>query len=184
MQPNTDSLVSRRGFVLSGSALAGGVGLLTISTERTRAEVSMGTLDISGDTKEMDSPPSSVTLTVNGNWEITGNTPEQSRVVLQIHAGETARDMDEHLELDSPSAGDYSLSAGLLDHPEIDAEALIPSEVGKTAETKLTIRVILLAVSNQTIQAETYVEDTATLTLTKSGLELSVNGSGEVDVSA
>lgn len=144
----------------------------------------MGTLDISGDTKEMDSPPSSVTLTVNGSWEITGTAPEQSRCILQVHANGTARDMDEQLTLDSPKSGEYSLSAGLLDHPEIEAAELIPSDVGKTAETTLTIRVILLAVSNQQIQAETYVEDTAALKLTKSGLELAVGGSGEVEVSA
>ena len=180
----TDSVVSRRGFILSGSALAGGVGLLTLTSQRTRAEVDMGTLSISGDTKEMDSPPSSVQLTVDGSWEITGSTPEQTRVVLQVHADGTARDMDERLVMDNPAAGDYSVSAGLLDHPEIEADELIPSEVGKTAETELTVRIILLAVSNQQIQAETHVEDTAVLKLTKSGLKLAVEGSGEIDVSA
>lgn len=144
----------------------------------------MGTLDISGDTKELDSPPSKVTLTVNGSWEITGNTPEQTRVVLQVHANGTARDMDEQLVLDNPKSGEYSLRAGLLAHPEIEASALIPNEVGKTTDTELTVRVILLAVSNQQIQAETFVEDTAALKLTKSGLELAVSGEGDVSVSA
>ena len=92
--------------------------------------------------------------------------------------------MDEQLVLEDPKAGDYSVSAGLLAHPEIEAEDLIPSEVGKTTETEIQVRIILLAVSNQTIQAETYVEDTASLKLTKSGLKLNVEGSGEIDVSA
>jgi len=144
----------------------------------------MGTLDISGETKEMDSPPSKVTLSVNGSWQITGSTPDQTRVVLQVHANGTARDMDEQLVLDQPKSGDYSVSASLLDHPEIEGSELIPSEVGKTATTELTIRIILLAVSNQAIQAETYVEDTAALKLTKSGLKLAVQGSGDVVVSA
>lgn len=143
----------------------------------------MGELSIQGDSQALQDAPSAVTLEVTGSWELTGTEPDQSRVVLQVEFNSTSRDMDEVMALDAPMSGNYTLSTDLLSHPEVDAAALLPTEIGATADSTFTIRVILLAITSGEIQQETYVQDTATLSLTKDGLELSVGGTGSISVS-
>lgn len=176
---------TRRRFLAAGATAAlGGTALLTTSQEtRATADVSMGELSIQGDSQALQDAPTAVTLEVSGSWELTGTQPDQSRVVLQVEYNSTSRDMDEVMELDSPMSGNYTLTADLLAHPEVDASVLLPSEIGATADSTFTIRVILLAISSGEIQQETYVQDTATLSLTKDGLELSVGGTGSISVS-
>ena len=180
---DSDRTVSRRKYIIGAATLAGGVGVFTLTSQRTKAQVSMDTLSVSGDSATMDQPPSSVALDVSGSWQIDGTPPEQSRVVLQVEHASTSRDMDEIIEMDTPASGVYQLHAQLLDHPEITGADLMPEKVGGKRETEIVVRVILLAVSGGEVQAETFVEDTATITMTKDGLELSVGGAGEVSVS-
>lgn len=178
-------LTRRRVLTLTGTTVLGGTALLTASTgTRATADVSMGSLDISGDSQALQDAPSAVTLEVTGSWELTGTEPDQARCILQVEFNSTSRDLDEVMELDSPMSGNYTLSSDLLAHPEVDASALLPSEIGATADSTFTIRVILLAISSGEIQQETYVQDTATLSLTKDGLTLEVGGSGSISVSA
>lgn len=186
MEPpfDSDRLVSRRKYLLGAATLAGGVGVVTLSSQRTKAQVAMDTLDVSGDTASMSEPPSSVMLSVSGSWTIDGQTPEQARVVLQVECNSTSRDMAEMLEMDSPGAGEYALEAQLLDHPEITGADLLPQDVGKQKQTEIVVRTILLAIESGEIQNEVFAEDTATITLTKDGLELSIEGTGNVSVSA
>ena len=115
-------------------------------------------------------------------FESIGLADYQARVVLQVHVRDTADDVDTAVYLDSPSAGSYEVSANLYDHRAVSRGDLLPQTVGEQASVSLLVRVILLAVSDGAIQAETYVEDTATLGLTKDGLSLSVGGNGSVSV--
>lgn len=144
----------------------------------------MDTLNVQGDTAELSQPPSSVTLTVTGDWEIGGPAPEQSRVILQVEHDATSRDMDEFIDMDTPASGSYQLAAELLDHPEIYGSDLLPAEPGQVTNTEIVVRVILLAINSGEISAESYVEDTASIQLTNDGLELAVGGSGAVNVTA
>ena len=153
---DSDMAVSRRKYILGGATLAGGVGLLTLTSDRTKAQVSMDTLDVSGASKSMSQPPSSVTLTVGGKWQIDGPTPEQARCVLQVEHNSTNRDMDEYIAMDTPASGSYELAAQLLDHPEIAASDLLPNEAGQVRNTVIVVRVILLAISSGERQAETF----------------------------
>ena len=178
-----ETVVSRRNYILGGTAAVGGVGILTMTAERTRAEVDWDTLNITGGDATLSSPPSAVTVSVGGSYEISGPaTVERSRVILQIIVDGTARDMAETDKLDSPMSGSYSLSADILGHPEVEAAALIPEEVGETASTELTIRVILLAIRDGSIADETTIETTRSITLTRDGLTLAVRGSGEIQI--
>lgn len=144
----------------------------------------MGSLNVQGASKTLGQPPTSVTLSVSGRYELVGSTPDQSRVVLQIEHNSVSRDMDEVINLNNIMSGDYRLSADLLAHPEVEAAELVPTTVGQTAQSTFIVRVILLAVSGGSIQQETFLEDTATLSLTRDGLELSLSGSGGISVSA
>lgn len=177
-------LTRRRVLTLTGTTLLGGTALLTIPQDSTAsAQVEMGSLSINGDSQALQDAPSAVTLEVTGSWELTGTEPDQARVVMQVEFNSTSRDMDEVMALDAPMSGNYTLSADLLSHPEVDAAALLPSEIGATADSTFQIRVILLAVTDGSIVAETFVEDTGTLSLTKDGLTLEVGGSGSISVS-
>lgn len=173
----------RRKFLLTGGTIAASTAAgLTLLTHPADAQLTMGTLDVQGASKTIGNPPSKVTLSVSGRYELTGSTPDQSRVVLQVEHNSVSRDLDEQINLNQIMSGDYSLSADLLAHPEVEASALVPSTVGKTSENTFTIRVILLAVTGGSIQQETYLEDTATLSLTRDGLELTLSGTGSIQV--
>ena len=174
--------MTRRQFGIAGATLLGGVGIVSVTSQEARAEVAMDTLDVSGDDASLSQPPSAVDLTVSGSWKIDGPTPEQARVVLQVEYDGQAEDMAEHLEMDTPASGDYSLSAQLLDHKHIDGAMLLPDSPGQVKTTDIVVRIILLAVSGGEIQSETKVEDTASLRVTNDGVQLAVGGTGSIDV--
>lgn len=178
-------LTRRRVLGVGGTLLAAGGGLGLSTRDATAAEVSMGELDVSGDSATVDEPPSEILVSVSGEYRVEGpSPPEQSRTVLQVRVGDTSDDLDTGVYLDSPAEGSYSHSVDLYDHRAVERGSLIPQEVGETVEVPLRVRVILLAVTDGSIQAETYAEDNATLTLTLDGLELSVGGSGSVSIPA
>lgn len=176
---------TRRRFLTLGSTIAvGGIALTTLPTTQADSSVTMQGLSVSDASRTLSAPPTAVTLTVNGTYTLEGTTPEQSRVVLQVSHNAVSRDMNEVINTDAVMSGDYTLTADLLAHPEVDAEALLPESVDSTTGTEFVVRVILLAVSGGSIQSEAVIEDTVTLSLTKDGVELSVSGSGGIEVTA
>lgn len=139
----------------------------------------MDSLDVASADKTLNSPPSSVTLEVTGEYELQGTTPDQSRLVLQLEHNSTTREPDEVLNHSAGiMSGSYTLTGDVLAHPEIDAASLLPGEVGQVKTTEVVVRVVLLAVSDGSIQNETFAEDTASLTFDKDGVTLQVGGSG------
>lgn len=177
---------TRRRFLTTSATLAvGGIALTTLpKNSQATSSVTMQGLSVADASRTLSQPPSAVTLTVDGTYTLEGTRPEQSRVVAQVEHNAVSRDMDEVINMEDVMSGDYTLSADLLAHPEVDAEALLPESVDGTTGTEFTIRCILLAVLGGQIQSEAVIEDTATLSLTKDGVELSVSGSGGITVSA
>lgn len=170
--------------VAGGTALAA-TTLASIPQESAGASVSMDGLNVQDNDKTLNSAPSSVTLEVTGQYELQGTTPDQSRLVLQLEHNSTTREPDEILNhSEGIMSGSYTLTGDVLAHPEIDASSLMPVNAGETKTTEITVRVVLLAVSGGEIQNETFVEDTATLSLSKNGVELAVSGSGGLTVTA
>lgn len=178
-----DSRLTRRRVLAAGAGLLATGGGIAVATRSSNAEVSMGELDVSGDSATVSEPPGEITIGVSGDYAINGHTPpEQARTILQIEVDGTSDDLDESVFMDAVTEGSYSLSANLYGHRNVERGSLLPEGNGETSSVELTIRVILLAVSGGEIQTETFVEDTATLELTKDGMSLSVGGSGEVSV--
>jgi len=180
----TDRAVSRRQLLTSGFALgAAGVGISLFGSDPARANVTMDSLTVADDSATLADPPEAVTLAVSGQWEIiASNPPEQVRQVLQVVYDGTGEDLTENVVFDAPDSGDYQLSADLFGHPELSQSVVMPAENGQVATTELTARVIVMAVSGGEIQQEASIEDTAALTLTKDGIEVSVGGSGGLTV--
>lgn len=175
---------TRRQILAAGATTltTGGIASLAF-TDTAHAEVSMDSLNVQDASKTLDSPPQSVTLEVTGNYQLKGTTPDQSRIVLQLQHNGTTREPDETLNhSEGIMSGSYTLTADVLSHPEISAEGLMPADVDQAKATELTVRVVLLAVSDGTIQKEASVEDTATLSITKDGVTLSVGGEGGLTV--
>lgn len=175
----------RRFLTTSATAVVGGIALTTLpKNSQAKSSVTMQGLSVADATKTLSKPPSAVTLTVQGTYTLQGTQPEQSRCVLQCEFNATSRDMDTQINTDAVMQGDYTLSTDLLSHPEVDAQMLLPDSVGATAGSEFVVRVIALAVSGGEIQTEAVIEDTATLSLTKDGVEVLVSGSGGIEVTA
>jgi hypothetical protein len=173
----------RQILAATGATLTGATITTLAATDTAQAEVSMDSLNVQDASKTLDSPPASVTLEVTGNYQLKGTTPDQSRIVLQLQHNGTTREPDETLNhSEGIMSGSYTLTADVLSHPEITASGLMPAEVNQAKATELTVRVVLLAVSDGTIQKEASVEDTATLSITKDGVTLSVGGEGGLTV--
>ena len=175
---------TRRQYFAAGATALTTSGIASVAlTDTARAEVSMDSLDVASTQRTLDSPPESVTLEVTGNYQLQGTTPDQSRIVLQLQHGGTTREPDEILHYSEDiMSGSYTLTADVLSHPEISAEELMPGEVNQAKATEITVRVVLLAVSDGSIQNEVSVEDTAALSITKDGVTLQVGGTGSIEV--
>lgn len=181
--PN-DRAVSRRQLLTSGFALgAAGVGLSLFGSDPARADVTMDSLTVADDSATLADPPETVTLAVSGQWEVAAtSTPDEVRLVLQVVYDGTGEDLTEDVIFDAGESGDYQLSADLFGHPELSQSVVMPAENGQVATTEITARVICMAVSGGEIQQEASIEDTAALTLTKDGIEVSVGGAGGITV--
>jgi hypothetical protein len=154
-----------------------------LGSDSARADVTMDTLTVADDSATLTDPPKAVTLEVSGEWQVAAaSTPDEVRLVLQVVYDGTGEDLTEDVVFDAGESGDYQLSADLFGHPELSQSTVMPTENGQEATTEITARVICMAVSGGEIQQEASIKDTATLTLTKDGIEVSVGGTGGLTV--
>jgi len=186
-QHMADRGISRRQYLTTGitlgAATAGALAWPFGDGGRAQASVTMGQLSISDDEATVSNPPAEITLSVSGEWTVTApSTPEQVRQVLQIEYDGTAEDIAENVNFDGGDSGTYSLSANVFDHPELSGDVVIPAESGQVKTTEITVRVIVMVVSDGEIQQEASVEDTASVRITRNGIEIAVGGSGSVEV--
>lgn len=182
--PSVTSGISRRKALAGcGTALTGGLVAALGLTGRTRAAVEMDTLSIAGDSATLAEPPSAIMVQVSGEYQIDGpTTPDQARTVLQLEIAGASDDLDEAIFMDAPTGGSYTLQADAFSHRNLERGDLLPTATGETRSVDVTVRVILLAVSDGSIMAESHIEKTAQVELTKDGLQMSLGGSGDIQV--
>lgn len=168
--------------VLLASVGGGGVVLTSFSDGATAQASVTGDFAVTGANETVDGPPSDVTVSASGTWDVTASSkPAMVEVTLQVLRDGQASD------LSATSAygefnGSYDLSASLFEHDSIASGDLVPSTSGESKSTDVTLRVVVAVVDGGSVIAEEFVEDTATITLTRNGLEVSITGSGEIQV--
>jgi hypothetical protein len=175
--------LSRRRVLLGAGALALGTGSIAYATsERASAEVTMGQLSIDGDDAGVSNPPERIDINVDGEFSIASSqTPERVEVVCQVHVDGTADDIATVSKFEV-SDGTYSLSANLYEHRDVAQGDLTPSTSGEVVTTELTVRIICGAIVEGERVSEDFVEDSATIEITKEGMQVNLSGSGSVDI--
>jgi len=155
-------------------------------TSGAQAQVTIGEFQISDSTTETSQPVSGATLSVSGNYQ--WDSPEQpTRVVLRLKGKANADAFNplDAVELDpSQSSGEYNLSGNVLDIEGVTAADLTPDEVGQTTETTITAKVLMEVYRDGTELATHSVEDTATIAVEKTEVQVDVQigGSGGITV--
>ena len=183
--PRRETMVSRRKFLaVSGSVATVGVAGC-IGTASGQTDVSMGELDIDGDSATVNEAPSAIYIDVSGDFEIESNTtPEQAQLTLQCHVGEDSLvdDIAQNTYFDQ-NAGEYEISGDLLDHRDVIDSDFAP-ENGETVVVPLLVRCILSVVVDGSIADESYVEREVNLELTSEGITAQLSGTGEMEIVA
>lgn len=178
-----ETMVSRRKYLLlSGSIATGGLAGC-IGTAEAQTDVTMGELDIQGDSATLNEPPSEIAIAVAGRWETTAQqTPEQIQVTLQCHVGEDSLvdDISQQVYFDA-KAGSYEITGDLLDHRDVSAADMNPA-VGTTMTVPLTVRVILSIIVDGSIKSEEFIQKDAPLEITAEGITAQLGGSGSVEI--
>jgi len=180
-----EAMVSRRKFLAVSGSLASGGLAGCIGSAQAQTDVSMGELDIAGDSATVDDTPSAIYIDVTGDFEIESNTtPEQAQLTLQCHVGDDSLvdDIAQNTYFDQ-SAGEYEISGDLLDHRDVVAQDFAP-ENGETLVVPVLVRIILSVVVDGSIADETYVEKEVPLELTTEGISARLGGSGSVEIVA
>lgn len=178
-----ETMVSRRKYLLLSGSVATGSIAGCIGTAQAQTDVTMGELDIDGDSATLNEPPSEIAIEVSGEWSTTANqVPEQIQVTLQCHVGEESLvdDISQQVYFDAKT-GSYEITGDLLDHRDVSAADMNPA-VGTTMTVRLTIRVILSIISGGNIVSEEWVESEAPLNITAEGITAQLGGSGSVEI--
>lgn len=186
---DSESIVSRRRVLAGTTTLAlGGLGAALWPSERATAQVTMGTLEVSGDDATLSEPPSRIDVSVSGEWSVDSPTvPEQVKTTLQVHVNGQNGLVDDVAETAAfdQASGTFDLTADLLaDHAEVTASTFMPGEAAESQTTDLLVRVVVGAIVNGELAAENFAEDTASVTITKDGMVVELGGSGGVNVVA
>ena len=183
--PRRETMVSRRKFLAVSGSLASGGLAGCVGTASGQTDVSMGELDIDGDSATVNEAPSAIYIDVSGDFAIESNTtPEQAQLTLQCHVGEDSLvdDIAQQTYFDQ-SAGEYEISGDLLDHRDVVDSDFAP-ENGETLVIALLIRIVLSVVVDGSIADESYVEREVNLELTTEGITAQLSGSGEIEIVA
>ena len=186
----------RRTFLRLSAAAVGGAGAtaagLSVATE-SAAQTAL-TLDVAGDSAEIgtDGSVTAVQLDLDVEWRY--DLPDEtspSTVVIEVAAG-TGEEVSvvataESAQLFAEADGSESFDVGLLAEGVLSAGALEPDANG-TRETTVTVEARLrVENADGTVLAKETTSDTATLTVTRDGVDASafgeVGGSGNLSIS-
>ena len=178
------------GVLGGGAATAAGLSVATGGAAQTGL-----TLDVDGDSAEIgtDGSVSAVTLDLDVEWayDLPSET-SPSTVLVEVAAGPadgsvTVVGSAESAQLFVEADGSESFDVGLIEQSALSASAVEPDGTGER-ETDVTVEARLrVESSGGTVLARETTNDTATLTVTRDGVEASeygaVGGSGSLTIS-
>jgi hypothetical protein len=177
------------GVLGGGAATAAGLSVATESAAQTGL-----TLDVAGDSAEIgtDGAVAAVTLDLDVEWQYDlPSETSPSTVLVEVAAG-TDGDLSvvasaESAQLFTEASGTESFDVGLIEQGAIAASDVEPDGTGER-ETEVTIEARLrVENSGGDVLAEEATSDTATLTVSRDGVEASeygqVGGSGSLTIS-
>lgn len=177
--------INRRTTLAAAAGVAGGAGVMaTLGSDTAEAAIDAeaGPLEVQGADRTVGGQPQAVTVSVAGSFDVAATeTMEQVRVTLQIEVNGTSDDLATDAVFDTNS-GTFDLSANLLDHRDVRSGDLTPSENGASTTTEVVARVIIAAINNDELKAEKVLQDSADLRLTRQGIEIVAEATGNVTV--
>lgn len=181
--PDYPTPTRRTVLASTATAAAGGLGLVALWPERTRANVSMGDLTVTGDSASLTEPPSKLVLTVDGQLQIQGDVPDESVAILEVKYEGTAFSLDHAVFQNAPSDAEFSLSGDVFAWRGLDPADVFPDTVGEQATAEFVVNLKAQAWRGGEVIAEDVVSDTAAVTLANDGMTVSTGGSGGMNVS-
>lgn len=182
--PEARSTVTRRRLLAGvGATAVGGAGLLAISSEPVRAQVTMGSFTLTGDSAELNDPPTSITATATGEYVVTASTvPDRVDKILQLRVGPEPLVDSVVTEADfETKSGTINLSGDVYSHKDISRGYFMPEE-GATKTTAVTARLVVRVVVDGVLKSESWVEDSAPITIDHTGMVVEVGGSGSMTI--
>lgn len=188
---NRRTILRAAGAALGGSA-ATAVGL-EVAADPATGQTGL-TLSVDGDSATIgaDGAVEAVSLDLDVEWAYDlpdAATPET--VVVEVAAGRDGEvsvvDSAESAQLFTEADGSEAFDVGLLEQGALEASALTPDQNG-TRETDVTVEARLRVESSDgNVLAKETTTDTATLTVTRDGVDASeygeVGGSGSLSIS-
>lgn len=187
--------MQRRTLLTSIATAAGGAGataLLLGSAEPAEASVSMGSLDMNGDSKAVDDGNiRGVKATVSGSWsyELPGGEPDHWLVQLQVSDGDAWYTVGEQQNAVSYKqySGQYQVTGSVTSTEGFDASYFAAPGPGKQTTVELPMRVRFRVVdANDTALADSVIEDMATVVVGQPEINASlygeVSGGGSVTI--
>jgi len=178
------------GVLGGGAATAAGLSVATESAAQTAL-----TLDVAGDSAEIgtDGSVSAVTLDLDVEWayDLPSET-SPSTVLVEVAAGPadgsvTVVGSAESAQLFVEADGSESFDVGLIEQSALSASAVEPDGTGER-KTDVTVEATLrVENADGDVLARETTSDTATLTVTRDGVDASafgaVGGSGSLSIS-
>jgi len=179
----------RRTFAgVLGSIVAGSVGYTALTQDAEATSVQVSDYTIADATVETPTPVSGAELTVSGDWQYATSTrPTDVTLRLTVtYATETQQlaAMRVPGELTPEDSGDFEMQANLLDHPQITAPALTPTEVGETKELTFDTALTMIVDGESGELGSQTVEETATISVTRkqASIETTLTATGDIRI--
>jgi len=179
----------RRTFAgVLGSIAASAVGYAALTQDAEATSVQVSDYTIADATVETPTPVSGAGLTVSGNWSYTtSTTPTDVTLRLTVtYATEEQQVAAMRVpgDLSPDDSGDFEMQANLLDHPQITAPALTPTEVGETKELTFDTALTMIVDGESGELGSQTVEETATISVTRkqASIETTLTATGDIRI--
>lgn len=179
----------RRTFAgVLGSVVAGTLGYATLTQDAEATTVSVDDYTVESADVETPTPVSGAQMDVSGsyNWQ-TSVVPTDVTLRLTVtYATETQQlaAMRVPGELTPEDSGDFEMQANVLDHPQITAPALTPTEVGETKELTFDTALTMIVDGESGELGSQTVEETATISVTRkqASIETTLTATGDIRI--
>jgi hypothetical protein len=179
----------RRTFAgVLGSIAAGTVGYAAFTNTAEATTVNVDGYEIDDKEVQTPTPVNGATLDVSGSYQWqTSVTPTDVTLRLTVtYATEEQQlaAMRVPGELTPEDSGEFDMTCSLLDHSEINAPALTPTEVGETKELTFDTALTMIVDGDSGELGRQTVTETATITVEKeqAGVKTSLSVQGTIDV--
>lgn len=178
----------RQALSLASGIVLGGTGISLLSQESEAMDVGIDGLGVADTNREAANPVAAVQLSVSGEYSYETSV-DPSRVVLRLeveHSGEWAQvdALAVRENLPRSQRSEYSLSGNILKHRKLTPSDFTPSNRGESKSIDVGVRVKMSVSSVDGKIGEEVVRDSASIRVTKTAAEVSmqVGGSGEVGI--